>query len=49
MRVYEFILSEAIGRGKPIPLRWLHDRKKFERARLRSQTKRAKLLPIMYG
>lgn len=49
MRVYEFILVEAIGRGKPISLRWLNNEKNTEKARMRSHEKRAKLLPIMYA
>ena len=49
MRACEFILDEAIGRKQPISLRWLNDQKLAARARMLSDKKRAKLLPIIYG
>jgi len=49
MRVYEFIRDEALKRGEPISLRWLHDQKLADRARMLSYKKRVKLLPIIYG
>lgn len=49
MRVYEFILTEAIKRGEKIPLSWLHSQKIRQRKIQAEKKRKAPLIAAMYA
>ena len=49
MRVYEFIMEEALKRGAPIALSWIHSQKQRQKMLQAEKVRKAPLIARMYA